>query len=210
MNIKLPEVHCLLLVSDNFPEFNDVLVFQLSKNLDFSDSSDGKTFLLVFESHFLECQQFSRLNVQLRWGSGLVHLTIGSLSDLREYKHYYNKDSYNPLGYLVDDLVHVHTALAPVAAVLCHGPGLHLVDHDGLPHLLDLVTVLLGVNLGQGQTHDLGALVLRWLLWRTLRSTVKIHLEAARRTWEALGTALDDWGKRRGILIRRALGTAGV
>lgn len=118
--------------------------------------------------------------------------------------------SYNLLGYLVDDLVHVHTALAPVAAVLCHGPGLHLVDHDGLPHLLDLVTVLLGVNLGQGQTHDLGALVLRRLLWRTLRSTVKIHLEAAWRAWEALRTALDNRGQRRRILIRRALGTAGV
>ena len=153
-NSSLPEIHSLLLVSDYFSEFDNVLVFQLSQDFDFSDSGDWETFLLIFKSDFLECQQLARLNVELRWRSGLVDFTVGSFSDLRE--HVQMMQNQNNLSHLVNNLVHVHTTLPPVPAVICHGTGLHLVNHDGLLQLLaSFVSVLVCIDLGQRQTHYL-------------------------------------------------------
>ena len=67
---------------------------------------------------------------------------------------------------LVHNFVHVDTPLAPVPAVLRHGPRLHLVYHYRLLQLLgSLVAVLLGVEFRQGQAHNLGQFLLgRFLL----------------------------------------------
>jgi hypothetical protein len=40
------------------------------------------------------------------------------------------RTEYNGVGYLVYDLVHVNTSLAPITSIFCHRTGSHLQDHN--------------------------------------------------------------------------------
>lgn len=51
------EVQCILLVGDDLLQVDNVGVVQLPEDLDFPYSCDGKTLLLIFQSHLLQSHQ---------------------------------------------------------------------------------------------------------------------------------------------------------
>lgn len=70
--LAFPEVYCVDLIADNLLQVHNVLMIQLTQNLDLSDSGDGESFLLLLVvcSHHFQCHQLTSQIV-----SSLVHLS---------------------------------------------------------------------------------------------------------------------------------------
>ena len=110
------KVFCVLLVSHDLLQIDDVFVFELSQNLDLSHSCDGESLLLVFQTNLLQRKLVkSKVDIasldKLRPEHRLVDFTVCALADL------------------VDNLVDVDAPVSPLAPVLAHLQRGQLADH---------------------------------------------------------------------------------
>lgn len=89
----LSEVQCILLVSDNFPKINDVLVIELTQDFYLSNRRDGEALFLILQPDLLQSYKYAGPLV-----SRFIHLSISTFSNL------------------CDKLKHVHATFTPIFA----------------------------------------------------------------------------------------------